>query len=85
VISPLIYGPMVLFLLTAHGLTFWIYERRVRELQDALTMRETLLDDDGPSTAHIAPGGSMVITMDQCYKRVRIWSKTFAQLRITFE
>lgn len=61
--------------------------RKIHELRDALAMKATLLGEDtSPGRwAYIAPGGTMVMTLRNCPKRVRITSRYQTQVRVETE
>lgn len=81
-----VYLPVVLGLLTLHGSTVYWAIRRIRSLQDALEMREILLEgDDALDWAQLSPGGTMVLTLEQPTRRIRITSKREARLRVVTE
>jgi hypothetical protein len=85
VISTLQHSLIVAALLASHLLTAWFAVRRVRELQNALNVRDILVGANRKATAHIAPGGTMVLSLSERYERIHIWSRDHAHLQERFD
>jgi hypothetical protein len=80
-----IHIPVVLGLLTLHGSTVYWALKRIRALEGALNVKDDLLDAGDGSWAFISPGGTMVLTLEQPTRRVRITALHGARLRVETE
>lgn len=59
--------------------------KRNKDLRNALVAKEILLDRPIHDTAAICPGGTMVVHTNMFVKRIRIWSRYEARLKLEFE
>jgi hypothetical protein len=76
---------VTLALLCSNAVTFKLFERRVRDLQAALVAKNVLLGVDRKTSATIVAGGTMVLTVKDYVGRIRLWSKSHANIRLEFE
>jgi hypothetical protein len=76
-ISPIVYGPLVLVLLVMHALTFKLMLKRIRDLECALVARNALLGEDQHVVTNTNGGTLTLHAGDSVTFQFKVAPKTF--------